>query len=248
MSGHSKWSTIKRKKSKMDAQRGKIFTKLMREIMVAARAGGDPETNARLRQAIMAAKAENMPKENIERAIKKGTGELSGEAYEECIFEGYGPGSVAVLVHTLTDNRKRTSQEIRHVFAKHGGKMGEAGCVGWMFQRKAYFGFSAQDVDIDMVMEAALEGGAEDVKEEGDIIEVIAAPQDFENLKKLFDERNLKYTTAEITMIPQTNVKLSGKEAEQMLRLMEALEELDDVQKVYANFDISVEEMEKMVG
>jgi len=248
MSGHSRWSTIKRKKSKMDAQKGKIFTKLMRELMVAARYGTDPETNPRLRQAIMAAKAENMPKENIERAIKKGSGELQGEAYEECIFEGYGPGSVAVLVHTLTDNRKRTSQEIRHIFAKHGGKMGEAGCVGWMFSRKGYFGFSTQDVDVEKVMEVAIEFGAEDVKEEGDIIEVFTDPQDFEKLKRAFEERNLKWTTAEITMIPQTNVKLSGKEAEQMLKLMEALEELDDVQKVYANFDISTQEMEKMIG
>lgn len=248
MSGHSKWSTIKRKKSKVDAQRGRIFTKLIRELLVAARYGTDPETNSRLRQAIMAAKAENMPKDNIERAIKKGSGEMGGEIYEECIFEGYGPGSVAVLVHTLTDNRKRTSQEIRHLFSKHGGKMGEAGCVGWMFTRKGYFGFSSQEVELDKLMEVAIEFGAEDVREEGDIIEVITEPQDFERLKKAFEEKNLKWATAEITMTPQTNVKLSGKEAEQMLKLMEALEELDDVQKVYANFDISTEEMEKMVG
>lgn len=249
MAGHSRWANIRRKKEKEDARKGKIFTKLFREIMVAARmGGGDPASNPRLRHAIEEARAENMPKESIEKAIKKGLGEVGGENYEECVFEGYGPGGVAVLVSSLTDNRKRTSQEVRHIFSKYGGNLGEAGCVSWMFSRKGYFAFSG-NVDFEKVFEVAVEGGAEDVKEsEGGVIEVICEPADFEKLKSAFVQNGLKYETAEITMVPQTYVKLSGKEAEQMVKLLEALEELDDVQKVYANFDIELKELERMAG
>lgn len=248
MAGHSKWANIRRKKEKVDARKGKVFTKLFREIMVAAKTGGrDPASNPRLRHAIDEAKAENMPKENIEKAIKKGIGELGGENYEECVFEGYGPGGVAVLVSSLTDNRKRTSQEVRHIFSKYGGNLGEAGCVSWMFSRKGYFAFS-DDVDFERVFDVAVENGAEDVKESEGGIEVICAPSDFEGLRFSFEEHGLKYETAEVTMVPQSYVKLSGKEAEQMIKLMDALEELEDVQKVYANFDIKVEEMERIAG
>ncbi len=248
MSGHSKWSSIKHKKGLMDAKRGKIFTKLIREIMTAARlGGGNPETNARLRLAIQHAKAENMPKENIERAIKKGLGILEGgENYEECIYEGYGPGGVAILIETLTDNKKRTTAEIRHILSRLNGSLGEAGCVSWLFQKKGFFSFDKNVVDEDKIMEIALEGGAEDVKVDENEIEVYTDVASFEKLKKLFDENKIPYIVAEISMIPQTFVKLEGKDAENMLKLMEALEDSDDVQRVYANFDISTEEMERI--
>lgn len=247
MSGHSKWSTIKHKKSKEDARRGKIFTKLIKEITVAARmGGGDPNGNPRLRAAIQAAKAENMPKENIERAIKKGTGELPGVAYEEATFEGYGPGGVAVLVEILSDNRKRTVADIRHIFAKHAGNLGEAGCVSWMFEKKGLIAFEKDKVDEEKLMDVALEAGALDVRETEKEYEVLTAPGDFEKVKKKLEEANLVPAYAEISMIPQTTVRLTGKEAQQMLKLMESLEDSDDVQHVYANFDIPDEEMERL--
>jgi len=249
MSGHSKWSTIKRKKGATDARRGKIFTKLIKEITVAARSGaGDPESNPRLRTAILAAKAENMPKENIERAIKKGTGELEGVSYEEVIYEGYGPGGAAVLVECLTDNKNRTAADVRHTFSRGGGSLGAAGCVAWMFEKKGFFVLRKDGVDEEALMEVALEAGAEDVRDEGTSFEVVTAPEDFEPVKRSLDGKGLKCGVSEVTMLPQNTIKLEGKEAEQMLRLMEGLEDLDDVQKVYSNFDVSDETLEKLGG
>jgi YebC/PmpR family DNA-binding regulatory protein len=248
MSGHSKWSTIKHKKGAADAKKGKIFTKLIKEITTAARiSGGDIETNPRLRVVVLKAKAENMTKENIERAIKRGTsaGE-GGEAYDEHVYEGYGPGGVAVLVETLTDNTKRTTAEVRHLFSRYNGNMAEAGSVSWLFQKKGYLSFLKSNVEEDKIMELALEAGAEDVKEDDEIIEVYTDMASFEKVRKAFEESGLKYEEAELTMIPQTSVKLEGKNAETMLKLMEALEDSDDVQKVNANFDISTEEMERL--
>ncbi|MBM4331443.1 MAG: YebC/PmpR family DNA-binding transcriptional regulator [Deltaproteobacteria bacterium] len=247
MSGHSKWSTIKHKKGKEDARRGKIFTKLIKEITVAARmGGGDPNGNPRLRSAIQAAKIENMPKENIERAIKKGTGELPGVSYEEANFEGYGPGGVAILVEILSDNRKRTVAEIRHIFSKNAGNLGEAGCVSWMFDKKGLIVFEKGKVDEEKLMDLALEGGAQDVRETDKEYEVITGPADFEQVKKHLEAAKLIPTYAEISMVPQSTVRLTGKEAQQMLRLMESLEDSEDVQHVYANFDISDEELEQI--
>lgn len=247
MSGHSKWSTIKHKKGKEDARRGKIFTKLIKEITIAARmGGGDPNGNPRLRSAILAAKAENMPKENIERAIKKGTGELPGVSYEEATFEGYGPGGVAVLVEILSDNRKRTVADIRHIFSKNAGNLGEAGCVSWMFDKKGLIVFEKNKVDEEKLMDLALEAGAQDVQETDKEYEVITESADFERVKKQLEEGKLTPTYAEISMVPQSTVRLTGKEAQQMLRLMESLEDSEDVQHVYANFDIPDEELEQL--
>ncbi len=248
MSGHSKWSTIKHKKGAADAKRGKIFTKLIKEITVAARmgGGGDIASNPRLRTAVLAAKAENMPKDNIERAIKKGTGELEGVNYEESVYEGYGPSGVAVLVESLTDNKNRTVADIRHIFSKSGGNLGENGCVGWMFDKKGYISIEKAATDEDALMEAALDAGAEDVREDGDNFEVITAPEDFETVKEAIDKASIPYTEAEVTMLPQTTANLEGKEAEQMIRLMDALEDCDDVQKVYTNADISEDVMNSM--
>lgn len=245
MSGHSKWSTIKRKKGATDAKRGKVFTKLIKEITVAARfGGGDPDANPRLRTAIAAAKSENMPKDNIERAIKKGTGELEGVAYEEVIYEGYGPGGAAVLVESLTDNKNRTVADVRHIFTKSGGNLGEAGCVAWMFDNKGFLVLEKSTVNEEVLMEVALEAGAEDIRDEENIFEVITAPEDFDSVKKALDTKGLQCVVAEITMLPKTTVELEGKEAEQMLRLMDGLEDSDDVQKAYSNFDISDETLE----
>ncbi|MBW1955224.1 MAG: YebC/PmpR family DNA-binding transcriptional regulator [Deltaproteobacteria bacterium] len=247
MSGHSKWSTIKHKKGAADARRGKVFTKLIKEITVAARTGGgDPAGNPRLRQAIAAAKAENMPKDNIERAVKKGTGELEGVSYEESIYEGYGPGGAAILVESLTDNKNRAVSEIRHLFSKHGGSLGENGCVAWMFSKKGYFVVSKAAADEEKLMEIALEAGAEDVREDDGNFEVIAAPEDYEPVKTALDEAAVVYDVGEITMLPSTTANLSGKDAEQMVRLMEALEDCDDVQKVYTNADIPDDVMNGM--
>jgi YebC/PmpR family DNA-binding regulatory protein len=247
MSGHSKWSTIKHKKGAADAKRGKIFTKLIKEITVAARTGGgDPGGNPRLRSAIAAAKAENMPKDNIDRAIKKGTGELPGVSYEEATFEGYGPGGVAILVEILTDNRKRTVADIRHTFSKNAGNLGEAGCVAWMFDKKGLMLFDKQGVDEEKLINAALEAGAADVQEREKEFEVTTTPTEFEQVKKKIEESGLPSSYAEITMVPQSTVRLTGKEAHQMLRLMESLEDSEDVQHVYANFDIPDEEMEQL--
>ena len=247
MSGHSKWSSIKHKKAATDARRGKIFTKLIKEIMVAARmGGGDPDANPRLRTAIQAAKSENMPKDNIERAIKKGTGDLEGVNYEESIYEGYGPGGAAVLVESLTDNKNRAVADIRHIFSKNGGNLGENGCVAWMFDKKGYILIESKVVEEDALMEAALEAGAEDVREDNGNFEVITATEDFEAVKEAIEAASIPTIAAEVTMLPQTNSNLSGKEAEQMLRLMEMLDDCDDVQKVYTNADIPEDILNRM--
>lgn len=247
MSGHSKWSTIKRKKGATDAKRGKIFTKLIKEITAAARTGGaDPEGNPGLRQAIAAARAENMPKDNIERAIKRGAGELDSVSYEEVFYEGYGPGGAAILVESLTDNKNRTVSDLRHILNKGGGSMGEAGCVSWMFKKKGLFVFEKKCTDEEKLMEAVLDAGAEDVRDEETTFEVVTTPEDYETVKKALDKKGLQYLISEITMLPSTTVQLMDKNAEQMLRLMETLEDYDDVQKVYSNFDVSAETLEQL--
>ncbi len=244
MSGHSKWAGIKHKKAKVDAQRGRIFTKLIREMTVAARVGGgDPAGNPRLRTAIQAAKAVNMPSDNIERAIKKGTGELEGVTYEEITYEGYGPGGVAVLVEVVTDNKNRAVGEIRKIFSRHGGNLGESGCVAFLFEKKGYIQVDAAKVDEDKLMTIALDAGAEDLRREEGVFAVSSAPKDFEKVRDRIVKGGIQPLSAEITMLPKSTVKLEGKHAEQMLRLMEELEEHDDVQHVYANFDIPEEIM-----
>ena len=250
MSGHSKWSTIKRKKGAIDSKRGKIFTKLIKEITLAARlGGGDIEGNARLRSAILAAKEENMPKDNIDRAIKKGTGELAGgAAYEEVTYEGYGPAGVAVIVEVMTDNKNRTVAEIRHIFSKHGGNLGENGCVAWMFDKKGSITFDKKAVDEDALMETALEAGADDVRDQETEWEVITDPLNFEAVKRAVDQKGWKYLDSLVGLIPQNTVRLEGGKAEQMMKLMERLEDNDDVQNVYSNFDISDEVMEKLAA
>ncbi len=242
MSGHSKWSTIKRKKGALDAKRGKIFTKLIKEITVAARmGGGDMDANPRLRAAVLAAKAENMPKDNIERGIKKGTGDLEGVNYEEITYEGYGPGGVAVYVDSLTDNKNRAVADIRHIFSKCGGNLGENGCVAWMFDKKGYFVVSQENAGEEALMETALEAGAEDVREDGENFEVITSPEDFAAVKEAMDAAGIPTEAAEVTMLPRNTTSLSGREAEQMVRMMDMLDDCDDVQKVYTNADIPEE-------
>ena len=247
MAGHSKWANIKRRKGAQDAVRGKIFTKLNREIMVAARmGGGDAEANPRLRQAIAKARSANMPMQNIERAIKKGTGDLEGVSYEEITYEGYGPAGVAVLVETLTDNRNRTVSDLRSAFTKNNGNLGEAGCVSWIFHMSSYFVFAKDSVDGDELVEVALEAGAEDINEEESDYEVTGSPENFETLKSAFEEAGLSYQVGEVTMLPQNIIKLDDKQALQTLKLVEALEDSDDVQKVFANFDIPDDVMENL--
>lgn len=248
MSGHSKWSTIKRKKGAIDARRGKLFTKIIKEITLAARLGGaDPEGNARLRTAIAAAKEENMPKDNIERAIKKGSGTGEGAVnYEEVTYEGYGPGGVAVLVEVMTDNKNRTVAEIRHIFSKHGGNLGENGCVSWMFEKKGSILVDKKAIKEDAMMELALDAGAEDVREEENEYEIITDLASFEQVKKAVEGGGLKSIEAKIGMIPQNTVALDENKAEQMLKMMEKLEDNDDVQHVYANFDIADDIMERL--
>ena len=247
MSGHSKWSSIKHKKGATDAKRGKVFSKLIKEITVAARlGGGDLSGNPRLRTAIAAAKADNMPKDNIERAIKKGTGELEGTTYEEANYEGYGPGGVAVLVNCLTDNKNRAVADVKHLFERNGGNLGEPGCVSWMFEQKGLIVFEKDKVDEEQLLDLALESGAEDVKEEDTEFEVITDPSDFESVKKAIDDATLPFIIAEITMIPKNTLKVEGKKAQQMLNLMQGLEDNDDVNHVYANFDISDEVLEAL--
>ena len=239
MSGHSKWSSIKHKKALVDARRGKTFTKLIRELTSAAKAGGgSAETNPRLRTAIAAAKNANMPADTISRAIKKGTGELPGEIYEEVTYEGYGAGGVAVLVDVLTDNRNRTVAEVRHLFAKHGGNLGESGCVAWMFGRIGLITLDVNQLPEDELFELVLELGGDDVKIEGDIYEIRTTPEAFEDVRAALEARGLQLEVAEITMLPQNTVPVEGKQAEQVVRLMEALDDHDDVRKAYANFDI----------
>ena len=244
MSGHSKWANIKHRKAAVDAKRGKVFTKLIRELTVAAKhGGGDAESNPRLRTAISAAKNQNMPNDTIDRAIKRGTGEIGGDDFQELSYEGYGPGGSAVLVQTLTDNKNRTVSDIRRIFTKHGGSLGENGCVAWMFHMKGRIAFEKDKVEEDRLIEVALEAGAEDVVTEESELVVITPPEEFETVKSAIDGAGLKYENAEVTMIPQNSVKIEGKEAEHMIRLMEALEDSDDVQNVYSNFDVSEELM-----
>lgn len=244
MSGHSKWATTKHKKAATDAKRGKIFTKITKEITVAAKlGGGDPTGNPRLRTAVAKAKGVSMPAENIKRAIQKGTGELPGVSYEEVNYEGYGPGGVAVIVEVMTDNRNRTVSEVRNIFGKAGGNMGEAGCVSWMFNKKGYIVVNSAKVDEEKLMSLALDAGAEDMQTEDENFVITTPPSDFERVRKALEDAGISPDAAEVTMIPQTYVKLEGKEAQQMLRLVETLEDNDDVQNVYANFDIPEEIM-----
>jgi YebC/PmpR family DNA-binding regulatory protein len=239
MSGHSKWANIKHKKGAADARRGKVFTKLIKEITVAARTGsGDLNSNPRLRTAVLEAKAENMPKDNIERAIKKGTGELEGVHYEESTYEGYGPGGVAVLIDSLADNKNRAVSEIRHALAKHGGNMGESGCVAWMFKKKGYMVVEKGAVAEDALMEVALEAGAEDVRDDGDSFEIITDPDTFEEVKASIEAKGITLVDPEVTMVPQTMTPVEGETAQRLIRLIDALEDLDDVQKVYTNADL----------
>jgi YebC/PmpR family DNA-binding regulatory protein len=240
MSGHNKWSTIKHKKAKEDARRGKVFTKIIRELTTAAReGGGDADGNPRLRAAIQAAKAANMPSDNIAKAIQRGTGELPGVSYEEVVYEGYGPGGVAVMLQVLTDNRNRTTAEIRHLFAKNGGNLGESGCVAFMFNRQGYLIVPKSAGDEDAVMEAALETGAEDFyAEDPELYEIYTAADELHKVKAELEKRGLPVEEARVEMVPSTQVRLEDRRAEQMVRLMEAFEEHDDVQNVWANFDI----------
>ncbi|SDU52527.1 YebC/PmpR family DNA-binding transcriptional regulator [Desulfobacula phenolica] len=247
MSGHSKWSTIKHKKGATDAKRGKLFTKLIKEITVAARmGGGDPEANPRLRHALSVARSQNMPKDTSERAVKKGTGELEGVNYEEIVYEGYGPGGVAVLVECLTDNKNRTIAEVRHAFGKAGGNVGTDGCVAWMFDKKGVLTVSKEDSDEETLMEVALEAGAEDIREETNSFDIITEPADFDAVKEAVDAAGIKYEMAEITMLPQNMTKVDGKEAEQMIKFMDVLDDCDDVQKFYTNADIPDEVFDSM--
>ncbi len=247
MSGHSKWATTKHKKAAIDAKRGKIFTKITKEIAVAAKiGGGDPDGNPRLRTAILKAKEANMPADNIKKAVMKGTGELPGVSYEETNYEGYGPGGVAILIDIMTDNKNRTVAEIRKTFTRHGGNMGEAGCVSWMFNKKGYIVVEKNKADEDKLMSLALDSGAEDMKSDNNNFEIITVPKDFEKVKEVLKQNNIEMSVSEVTMVPQSYIKLDGKEAEQMLKLMEELEDHDDVQNVYANFDIPDEIMAKV--
>ena len=246
MSGHSKWSSIKHKKAAKDAKKGKLYTKLIKEITVAARmGGGDINANPRMRTAVLTAKAASMPAENIDRAIKKGTGELEGVSYEEIIYEGYGPGGTAILVHVLTDNKNRTVSEIRRLFTKYGGNMGESGCVAWMFDKKGLITVDKGQIDEDRLIALVLDGGAEDVREEDDLFEIVTPPQDFEKVRELLQRGNVAMVTAQVSMMPKSTVTLDKKFAEQALNLTSDLEDHDDVQSVAANYDIPDEIIEK---
>jgi len=249
MSGHSKWATIKHKKAATDAKRGRAFTRYIREITIAARqGGGDPDTNPRLRTAIAAAKNENMPGDNIERAILRGTGQLEGETYEEVTFEGYGPGGVGMLVQVVTANRNRAVGEIRHMMSKNGGNLAEAGSVAWQFHRKGDISVAKEGADEDKLMSIVLDAGAEDLRDDGSSWEIVTPPEAFEPVREALAKAGIKPASAEISMIPQNYVKLAGAQAQQMLRLMEALEEHDDVQHVYSNFDVDEKEIQAAVG
>lgn len=247
MSGHSKWSTVKRKKAKVDAEKGKLFTRLIKDITKAARDGGGDETsNPRLRTAVMAAKAANMPATNIERAIKKGTGELPGVVYEEGTLEGYGPGGAALYIEILTDNRKRTVAEVRHHFTRHGGNLGEIGSVAWLFEKKGLITIPNKDLDEEELLLIVMEAGAEDLKSEEEYFEITTAPEDLEKVKEALKSNNITYESAELTMYPKNTIKVEGKEAEQLLKLIDLLEEHEDVQNVYSNFDIDLAVMEQI--
>jgi len=247
MSGHSKWSTIKHKKAAKDAKRGKIFTKLIKEITVAARmGGGDVNANPRLRTAVLTARSNSMPSENIDRAIKKGTGELEGVTYEEIQYEGYGPGGAAIIAQVLTDNKNRTVSELRRLFAKHGGNMGETGCVSWMFEKKGLIAIEKSQVDEERLMTVALDAGADDIRDEGEIFEVVTTPEDFHAVKERLDHEKIPVSSAQVTLVPKNTVDIDAKHVEQILKLSEELEDHDDVQSVSANFNISDELMEKV--
>ena len=248
MSGHSKWATIKHKKGAADARRGKVFTRLIREIVMAAKTGGDPEKNPRLRTAVVAAKAENMPADNIKRAIQRGTGELPGATYEEAIFEGYGPGGVALLVEVSTDNRNRTVSEIRHVFTNNGGNMAEAGSVAWMFHKKGDIVVPKPAAKEDDLMNIVLEAGGEDLRDDGENWEILTDPHHYEPVLEAVKKAGIQPTLSEISMVPQNYIKLEGAAAAQMIRLVEALEEHDDVQHVYSNFDIDQKQLEAVAS
>jgi len=247
MSGHSKWATTKHKKAAIDSKRGKIFTKVIKEITVAARVGGgDQDGNARLRTAVQKAKESNMPADNIKKAIQKGTGELPGVTYEEAVFEGYGTGGIAILVSIMTDNRNRTVPEIRHIFGKHGGNMGEAGCVSWMFDKKGYIVVEGGKVDEEKLMNIIVEAGAEDMRRDSDNFEVITTPGDLEKVKKMIEDEGIAVALSEVTMLPRTYMELDDKSAMQVLRLIEALEDNDDVQNVYSNINVRDEVLENI--
>jgi YebC/PmpR family DNA-binding regulatory protein len=249
MSGHSKWATIKHKKAATDAKRGRIFTKVIREITIAARVGGgDPDSNPRLRTAILAAKNENMPNDNIERALARGTGQLEGEQYEEVNFEGYGPGGVGMIVQVVTTNRNRIVSELRHMMNKHGGNMAENGAVGWMFQRKGEIVVSKEKANEDKMLSIVLDAGAEDLRDDGAAWEVLTPPESFEAVRGALVKEGITPDSAEVGWVPQNYIKLTGTQAAQMLRLVEALEEHDDVQRVSANFDIDEKEMQAVMA
>ena len=249
MSGHSKWATIKHKKAATDAKRGRVFTRLIREITIAARiGGGDANSNPRLRTAILAAKNENMPNDNIERAVMRGTGQLEGEQYEEVMFEGYGPGGVGLLIQVVTTNRNRAVGEMRHLMGKNGGNMAEAGAVGWMFHRKGEINIPKEAATEDKLLDLVLEAGAEDLKDDGSSWYIVTPPEALEGVKEALGKAGIAPASAEVAMVPQNYVKLTGEQAKQMLRLVEALEEHDDVQHVYANFDIDESEILAAVG
>ncbi len=246
MSGHNKWASIKHKKAATDAKRGKVFTKIIREIVVAAKEGGGViENNARLRKAVDDARNANMPQDNIKKAIQRGTGELPGAVYEEITYEGYGPAGVALIVETTTDNKNRTASDIRKIFSKHSGSMGETGCVGWMFSKKGFIAIDKSAGDEDTIMTIALDAGAEDFVSEEDSYEIYTTTSDFNSVLDAIKAKNIEVAESEISMVPQTYVKLEGENAEHMLKLLDELEEHDDVKNVFSNFDISKEDMEK---
>ena len=248
MSGHSKWATIKHKKGALDAKRGKIFTRLLKEIAVAAKGGGNPDSNARLRTAVLAAKAENMPQENIKRAILRGTGELEGVSYEEISFEGYGPGGVAIIVDVMTDNRNRAVSEIRHAFSKNGGNLGESGSVRFMFAKKGLIAVEKDAATEEQLMDIVLEHGGEDLNDEGDTWEIVTDPSAYEAVSEAVKAAGIPTVMSEVTMVANLYTKLEGAQANQMIRLIDTLEDLDDTQNVYSNFDMDADEMEQAAG
>ncbi|MGA3069696.1 MAG: YebC/PmpR family DNA-binding transcriptional regulator [Terracidiphilus sp.] len=248
MSGHSKWATIKHKKGALDAKRGKVFTRIIKEISIAAKGGGDPDGNPRLRTAILAAKAENMPQENIKRAIQRGTGELEGVNYEEIKFEGYGPGGVAIIVDVTTDNRNRAVSEIRHAFSKNGGNLGESGSVRFLFAKKGLIAVEKSAADEDQLMDIVLEHGGEDLKDEGDTWEILTDPADYEAVLGAVKAARIPTVMSEVTMVASTYTRLEGNAAHQMIRLLEALEDCDDTQNVYSNFDMDAAQLEEAAG
>ena len=244
MSGHSKWATIKHKKAALDSKRGKVFTRLIKEIMIAARSGGDPDANARLRTAVTAAKAVSMPADNIKRAIMRGTGELEGGQIDEILYEGYGPGGAAVIVNVATDNRNRTVSEIRHMFSKNGGNLGEVGSVAWMFERKSQIFVDGEKATEDQLMDLLLEAGTDDIRDQGGTWEILSAPEAHEAVLKALEKAGIPNESAEIAMVPKNTMKLEGKQAQAMLKLYDLLEEHDDVQSVYGNYEVDEEEAE----